>query len=145
MTADRTTIHISVTTATGRMDALDRRDEIVEALKALGIRESITFSGLDVRMVDDGVPTVGEIVTGQTPPVREEEPAPDPAGDPRCTVTSWNRGKGAKREPYGPSGLNRCVRTTDPAHTEHLDHFGNVFTISPDGAFKLLRNETPTP
>jgi len=48
-----------------REEVLDRRDEIVDALEPLGLRLSMTDCGTDVYLVDRGVPTVGDVVTGQ--------------------------------------------------------------------------------
>ena len=46
---------------------LDRRDEIVEHLKALGIRLSMTDDGTDIYLVDEGVPTIGDRLAGSAP------------------------------------------------------------------------------
>jgi hypothetical protein len=43
--------------------ALDRRDEITEALAPLGLRVSLIDCGLDVYLADEGMPTLGETVT----------------------------------------------------------------------------------
>lgn len=58
-----TPVTFTVTMPLNRADALDRRDEIITALALLGIRVSLIDCGTDVRMVDRGLPTIGEATT----------------------------------------------------------------------------------
>ena len=62
-----TTVTFTVTMPLGRLDALERRDEVIDALKSLGIRVSLIACGTDVRMVDRGLPTIGEAIAGERP------------------------------------------------------------------------------
>ena len=58
-----------------RYALIDRRDEIVDKLKELGLRVSMTDDGTDIYMVDEGVPTLGDVVTGQAEPDDKAEEA----------------------------------------------------------------------
>lgn len=49
-----------------RAATLERRDEIIDALEASGLRLSMTDDGTEVYMVDDGVKTFGERIAGHT-------------------------------------------------------------------------------
>jgi hypothetical protein len=59
-----TMLTFAVTTALPRAAALDRRDDIIRHLRALGIRLSVTH-GTDSALADAGTPTFGDVVTGQ--------------------------------------------------------------------------------
>jgi hypothetical protein len=43
--------------------ALDRRDEITALMSAIGVRISLTDGGTDVRLVDHGLPTIGDALS----------------------------------------------------------------------------------
>jgi hypothetical protein len=60
--ATKLTFYLS--TALGRLDALDRRQEITEALEPLGIRVSLNDCGTTIYLVDEGVPTLAEQMNG---------------------------------------------------------------------------------
>jgi len=57
--------------------------------------------------------------------------------DARCQETSYNYGKGSKRQPYGPGGYNRCVHGAAP-HVYHQDEWGNRWTRSAEGRFRTI-------
>jgi hypothetical protein len=60
---ERTQLTFHIDTALSRLAALDRCDELVGALQALGLRVSVYDGGLDVYFSDKGVPTLGDVVT----------------------------------------------------------------------------------
>jgi hypothetical protein len=45
-----------------RSELLDRRDELVDALKAAGLRVSFTVDGTEVYLSDEGAPTVADVL-----------------------------------------------------------------------------------
>ena len=45
-----------------REEVIDRRDQIIDALKPLGLRLSLIDCGLDVDLVDEGVPTFSDLL-----------------------------------------------------------------------------------
>jgi hypothetical protein len=55
-----TTLIFQVVTPHGRFAALDRRDDIIEHLRKIGMRLSMLVDGTDIIMADAGAPTVGE-------------------------------------------------------------------------------------
>jgi len=55
----------TIRTDLGREAALERRDEITAALKALGLRVNFTEDGLTVHLNDAG-PTLGDLVGGDS-------------------------------------------------------------------------------
>lgn len=54
------TVSFHVRMERDRMAALEKRDEIIEALKPLGIRVSLTDDGTEIYLADEGVETLGE-------------------------------------------------------------------------------------
>ena len=58
-----TRLTFTLTCALPRDDALERRDDVIAHLRALGIRLSVQ-RGTDSNLADAGVPTIGDLVTG---------------------------------------------------------------------------------
>ena len=61
-------------------------------------------------------------------------------GSGRCTASSW---RGKTKQVFGPGGYNRCKFEAGD-HTVHVDGWGNMFTISADGAFKKVGEVRPS-
>lgn len=59
---DGTTLTFTVATPLPRLEAIERRDEIIGHLELIGVRVSLTDCGTNIRMVDQGIPTIGEAV-----------------------------------------------------------------------------------
>lgn len=63
----------------GRLAALDLRDEIVEALKPLGIRVSLIDCGTEVYLAAPGAATLGDQIMAASGALAAADPDPDPA------------------------------------------------------------------
>lgn len=55
-----------------------------------------------------------------------------PPDDARCTVTSWEYGKGKGPKKYGPGGHNRCIFGMDDGHPVHEDEWGTRYVFTPE-------------
>lgn len=62
-----TLLTFAVTVMLPREQALDRRDDIIRHLRALGIRLSVQ-QGTDTALADAGTPTIGDVLLGQADP-----------------------------------------------------------------------------
>lgn len=60
MTLTHLVLTVDLPGSLSREEVLDRRDELVDALKAKGLKVSFTVCGTDVFLVDEGVPTVSD-------------------------------------------------------------------------------------
>ena len=57
-----TTLTFYVETALGRLDALERRNEIIDHLRELGLRLSMTDDGTYIHMADVGAKTISDVL-----------------------------------------------------------------------------------
>ena len=73
-----TVLHFHIVTGRGRLDALERRDEIVDLLReSLGMRLSLTAGGTEIYLAD-GTPTVGDTLISLASVIEEDRDAAGP-------------------------------------------------------------------